>query len=75
MFENTFKNIDDILYKDELTELDYIGQTWIFLRHSMNWGREFDGRVERNDMTPFSVKISDGMFGHVLKVMMDSLIT
>ena len=37
MFENTFKNIDDILYKDAGadSELDYIGQTsWVlFLRH------------------------------------------
>lgn len=37
MFEQTFKNIDDILYKDAGTdsELDYIGQTsWIlFLRY------------------------------------------
>ncbi|MEO0641595.1 MAG: N-6 DNA methylase, partial [Bacteroidota bacterium] len=37
MFENTFKNIDDILYKDSGadSELDYIGQTsWIlFLRY------------------------------------------
>ena len=37
MFEQTFKNIDDILYKDagSDSELDYIGQTsWIlFLRY------------------------------------------
>ena len=37
MFEQTFKNIDDILYKDAGadSELDYIGQTsWIlFLRY------------------------------------------
>ena len=37
MFEQTFKNIDDILYKDSGadSELDYIGQTsWIlFLRY------------------------------------------
>jgi len=37
MFENTSKNIDDILYKDAGadSELDYIGQTsWVlFLRH------------------------------------------
>jgi type I restriction enzyme M protein len=37
MFENTVKNIDDILYKDAgaYSELDYIGQTsWVlFLRH------------------------------------------
>jgi len=37
MFEQTFKNIDDILYKDPGcdSELDYIGQTsWIlFLRY------------------------------------------
>src|SRR5437764_1188650 len=37
MFEQTFKNIDDILYKDAGadSELDYIGQTsWVlFLRH------------------------------------------
>lgn len=37
MFENTFKNIDDILYKDAGadSELDYIGQTsWVmFLRY------------------------------------------
>ena len=37
MFENTFKNIDDLLYKDSGadSELDYIGQTsWImFLRY------------------------------------------
>ena len=37
MFENTFKNIDDILYKDSGadSELDYIGQTsWVmFLRY------------------------------------------
>ena len=32
MFEQTFKNIDDILYKDagSDSELDYVGQTsWI----------------------------------------------
>ena len=37
MFEQTFKNIDDILFKDSGadSELDYIGQTsWImFLRY------------------------------------------
>ncbi len=37
MFEQIFKNIDDILYKDpeEDSELDYIGQTsWVmFLRY------------------------------------------
>lgn len=37
MFENTFKNIDDLLYKDSGadSELDYIGQTsWVmFLRY------------------------------------------
>ena len=37
MFEQTFKNIDDILYKDSGadSELDYIGQTsWVlFLRY------------------------------------------
>ncbi|BEG98933.1 hypothetical protein BSYN_11980 [Bacteroides sedimenti] len=37
MFEQTFKNIDDILYKDSgaNSELDYIGQTsWVlFLRY------------------------------------------
>ena len=37
MFEQTFKNIDDILFKDAGadSELDYIGQTsWIlFLRY------------------------------------------
>jgi type I restriction enzyme M protein len=37
MFEQTFKNIDDILYKDSgaYSELDYIGQTsWVmFLRY------------------------------------------
>ena len=37
MFEQTFKNIDDILWKDPgcVSELDYIGQTsWIlFLRY------------------------------------------
>ena len=37
MFEQTFKNIDDVLYKDAGadSELDYIGQTsWIlFLRY------------------------------------------
>jgi type I restriction enzyme M protein len=37
MFEQTFKNIDDILYKDAGadSELDYIGQTsWIlFLKY------------------------------------------
>ena len=37
MFEQTFKNIDDLLYKDAGadSELDYIGQTsWIlFLRY------------------------------------------
>ena len=37
MFEQTFKNIDDILYKDSGAdrELDYIGQTsWVlFLRY------------------------------------------
>jgi hypothetical protein len=36
-FEQTFKNIDDILYKDSAadSELDYIGQTsWVmFLRY------------------------------------------
>jgi len=33
MFEQTFKNIDDILYKDSGadSELDYIGQTsWVY---------------------------------------------
>ena len=37
MFEQTFKNIDDILYKDagSDSELDYVGQTsWIlFLKY------------------------------------------
>ena len=37
MFEQIFKNIDDLLYKDEGadSELDYIGQTsWVlFLRY------------------------------------------
>lgn len=35
MFEQTFKNIDDVLYKETDTELDYIEQTsWIlFLRY------------------------------------------
>lgn len=37
MFEQTFKNIDDLLYKDSGadSELDYIGQTsWVmFLRY------------------------------------------
>ena len=37
MFEQTFKNIDDVLYKDAGadSELDYIGQTsWVlFLRY------------------------------------------
>ena len=37
MFDQTFKNIDDILYKDAGadSELDYIGQTsWVlFLRY------------------------------------------
>ena len=37
MFEQTFKNIDDILFKDagSDSELDYIGQTsWVlFLRY------------------------------------------
>ncbi len=37
MFENTFKNIDDLLYKDAGadSELDYIGQTsWVmFLKY------------------------------------------
>lgn len=37
MFEQTFKNIDDLLYKDAGadSELDYIGQTsWVlFLRY------------------------------------------
>ena len=37
MFEKTFKNIDDILYKDagSDSELDYVGQTsWIlFLKY------------------------------------------
>ena len=37
MFEQTFKNIDDVLYKDPCSEseLDYVGQTcWIlFLKY------------------------------------------
>jgi len=40
MFEQTFKNIDDILYKDSGadSELDYIGQTsWVmFLRYKQS---------------------------------------
>ena len=48
MFEQTFKNIDDILYKDSGadSELDYIGQTsWVmFLRYLDNLERE---RVDR----------------------------
>ena len=44
MFEQTFKNIDDILYKDSGadSELDYIGQTsWVmFLRYLDSLERE-----------------------------------
>ena len=43
-FENTFKNIDDLLYKDSGadSELDYIGQTsWVmFLRYLDELERE-----------------------------------
>lgn len=40
MFEQTFKNIDDILYKDSGadSELDYIGQTlWILFLRSLRY--------------------------------------
>ncbi|AAQ00624.1 MULTISPECIES: hypothetical protein [Prochlorococcus] len=45
MFEEAFKNIDDVLWKDAgcSSELDYIEQTsWIRLRNlSLNNGRDF----------------------------------
>ena len=44
MFENTFKNIDDVLWKDEgcSTELDYIEQTsWVlFLKYLSDLEKE-----------------------------------
>ena len=55
MFEQTFKNIDDILYKDAGadSELDYIGQTsWIlFLRylHDLEQDRADEAELEGRD--------------------------
>ncbi len=43
MFEQTFKNIDDILHKDAgcSSELDYVEQTsWVlFLKEVRQWGQ------------------------------------
>lgn len=58
MFEQTFKNIDDILYKDSGadSELDYIGQTsWIlFLRylHDLEQDRADEAELEGRDYEP-----------------------
>ncbi|GJM32385.1 MAG: DNA methyltransferase [Saprospiraceae bacterium] len=55
MFENTFKNIDDILYKDSGadSELDYIGQTsWIlFLRYLDELEQEKSDEAELQGQT------------------------
>jgi type I restriction enzyme M protein len=59
MFEQTFKNIDDILYKDSGadSELDYIGQTsWVlFLRYltELELVKADEAELEGRDYTPF----------------------
>ncbi|MFA0964057.1 N-6 DNA methylase [Roseivirga sp. BDSF3-8] len=58
MFEQTFKNIDDILYKDSGadSELDYIGQTsWVlFLRYldTLEERRRDEAELEGKPYTP-----------------------
>ena len=57
LFEQTFKNIDDILYKDAGadSELDYIGQTsWVlFLRYldQLEKERKDEAELEGKDYT------------------------
>ena len=58
MFEQTFKNIDDILYKDagSDSELDYVGQTsWIlFLKYldELEQEKAIEASLSGKDFTP-----------------------
>ena len=57
MFEQIFKNIDDVLWKEAgcTTELDYIEQTsWIlFLKYLDDFERERARRMPVRDRLPF----------------------
>ena len=81
MFENTFKNIDDILYKDAGadSELDYIGQTsWVlFLRHlhELEAEKADEAALRGEHYDAILGESTAGTCGHVPKAKMDSLTT
>ena len=73
MFEQTFKNIDDILHKDAGcgSELDYVEQTsWIlFLKYldDLERDRATAAELTGKTYTPLLTKIINGQFGQCLK--------
>ena len=80
MYEEAFKNIDDVLWKDAgcSSELDYIEQTsWIlFLKYLDDYETDKETAALLNGETYERIidKEFVGRSGHILRRMMESLI-
>ena len=80
MFEQAFKNIDNILHTDSgsAMELDYVEQTsWIlFLKYldDLDETKKTEAAFSEKNTRTFSLRSSDGIPGPVRKLLMGNLI-